>query len=209
MKRSKNNKTARGVVVLLFLVFVLTILPLKTDAVSVFSPFGGKVESYEPAPSSCVELITIPIAAATAGTIWVTVEKIKIKGAKDATVGILRVDGLTIPGLTTIYKNFMYFVPGTSVVGNSINICDVCERVEDIPVVGEICKIDAIKEFATAVCGIVSEDCPIGNIVHKIGTGSAKGELGDVLSMAKEVACSFVGSVPLIGDILGELCDSL
>lgn len=48
MKRSRNNKAARGVVALLILIGLLFILPLRTSAISIFSPFGGKVLTIAP-----------------------------------------------------------------------------------------------------------------------------------------------------------------
>lgn len=166
MKRSKNNETARGVVVLLFLIFVLSILPLRTDAISIFSPFGGKVTAYMPTAPGCA-VFTTAVSIATLGVINPTVEELVV-GSK--TLGILRIDGFTIPGLTTIYEKKFYQAPGTWVLGNSINVCDVCGAAEDIPIVSSICKIGVVSDILDVVCDFVGSTCPIGNLVHKMGT---------------------------------------
>ncbi|KKT90343.1 MAG: hypothetical protein UW92_C0040G0008 [Candidatus Jorgensenbacteria bacterium GW2011_GWA2_45_13] len=199
-------------------VFLFVSIAPSTKAISVFTPFGGKVTNWNPAPSSCISNITVPIAIATFGAVWITVEKLKIGEPNPATVGVLRVNGFTIPALTNIYRNYTYFIPNSWVLGDSINICDLCDAASaNIPFAKNICKIQAVKTFTGAVCKLIGGvgDCPITNLMHQVGVSSpvsaavdsgTKEGLDSVAGKVKGAVCDTLGSIPLIGSLTGLFC---
>jgi len=202
---------------LVFALLIMTMVlvyPNQTKAVSLLTPFGGKVEEYDPAPTTCVSEITLPVATATFFTTWITIEKIKVGKPKGGTFGILRVNFIPVmPPLTNIKKYYAYMVPGTWVLGNSINLCSVCEKVESAgEKVGagfakDFCKsIPGIGEILDAICSIAS-GCPVDNLIYQIGTGSPIG--GVAQNIARTVCKSILDKIPLIGSFLGGVCDSL
>ncbi len=140
----------------------------KVSAFQIFSPFGGKVKSWLPDSPGCAP-ITKAISVATLGTVNITVEELDVSKPKDSKLGILRVDGFNIPGLTNIYKNYAYQTPGTWVLGNSINVCDACDKVKNVPGLGAICDLKPVKEILDVACSTVASDCPITNLVHYMG----------------------------------------
>jgi hypothetical protein len=149
--------------------------PSKSEALSIFSPFGGKVISWTPEAPGCSAL-TAAVSAATLGSVNITVEQLIVGPPKGGTFGILRINGVIPPLLTTVYKNKLYEVPNTWVLGNYLNLCNVCGAVEDIPIVKEICKIPGIKDILDSfvfqeICKAVGHACPISKLIHKIGTG--------------------------------------
>lgn len=158
----------RTVFFLLFACFVVYSIPKDASAAAFISPFGGKIEEYELNASGC-EPLTAAISAATLGTVNLTVEKLKVGNPKGGTFGILRVDGLTIPGLTTIYKKRTYGI-GTWVLGQSINLCDVCESSKNVPILNSVCEIGILKDVLSTVCDFVGESCPVGKLIYKMGT---------------------------------------
>lgn len=202
----------------LMLAFCLTIFfayPTEVKAISILSPFGGKVEEYDPAPETCVYKITLPVAVATAFTTWITIEKIKVGEPKGGTLGVLRVNLIPVmPLLTNIKKYYAYMVPGTWVLGNSLNLCSVCERVESAgekvgaDFVKNFCKsIPGIGEIMEAICGIAG-DCPVNNLIYQIGTGSPLA--GAISDIGKNVCKTILDKIPLIGSFLGDaICDNL
>ena len=164
-----------------FSAFVVTMLvglaivtPLReADAFGVFSPFGGKVVSYNPAPQVCINTVTLPVALATAGTVWLTIEKIEVGPPKGGTLGLARVNGIIPPFITTIYRDGGYMQRGTWVTGTSLNICDVCGKAGDLPGVKQICGvIPGLDTILNTVCGVVGEGCPFNNLIHTMGTSA-------------------------------------
>src|SRR3989338_11418544 len=106
----------------LIFVAVLTLVssvsaPRSADAavVSIFKPFGGKVAMWLPEAPGCA-VFTAAVCAATLGTICPTVEQLEVAPPNGGTFGILRIDGLTIPGLTYIYQKYFYEAPAVNVV---------------------------------------------------------------------------------------------
>jgi len=151
--------------------FIYLATPIKRAcAIQIFTPFGGKVDLWSPSAPGCTA-ITTAISVATLGAVTPTIEELDVsRGSEKETLGILRIDGSTIPELTTLYKNRMYITPGTNVVGNSINLCDICDKLKDVPLVGSICKVGIIKTVFDTVCSIVGNSCPINNLIHNMGT---------------------------------------
>jgi len=89
-----NNKTRKvifGFAIALILVTLSYFLPFskketqKAEALTIFTPFGGKVESWNPVSEACMNQITIPLATATFGTVWLTVDELKVGGPTPAT----------------------------------------------------------------------------------------------------------------------------
>lgn len=150
-------------------VFGASLVPKTTYAISLFTPFGGKIVKYNPAPPACVP-ITVAVSIATLGSINMTIEGITVGAPKPANLGLLRIDGVPIPGLTNIYRNYNYIKPGNWITGNSINVCDACGKVDEIPGMKAICSIPALSEILKAACGIAGEACPFGNLIHNLGT---------------------------------------
>ncbi len=182
----------------------------KAAAIQLFTPFGGEVKSWDPAPASCWSDITAPIAAATAFTVWVTVEKLEVSGPAPATLGVLRVEGATLPFLTNIYKYYTYFIPGSKVVGNSLDLCGLCKATGQIPLAKEICKIPGISDFTSVACKLTGSTCPIGNLVYNIGvsnpaSAAAASGVDQVTKQVTSKICSGVSSLPVIGDLLSAL----
>ncbi len=173
-----NASMQKTLMVLAFLFFVpLLILallerPPEVRAVSIFTPFGGKVKSHS-FPSSCLTLITTPIAAATFSAVWATIEALELEGPANEKLGILRVNGFLIPGLTTIYEKGGYTTPGTWVLGNTINVCDLCGKVSDVPGAKKICSsIPQSDKILGTLCTAATADCPVTNLVYKMGTSA-------------------------------------
>jgi len=205
---------------LLVLCSVIIISPFFANATTLFSPFGGTVKSYNPSPSDCIQSITAPILTATGGTTLVTVEEIEIGEPVPATVGILRVDFFTLPFLTTIYREFSYFVPDTHVVGNYINICEVCSKVGGLTEktglsesASDFCdSIPVLDQFLSTICS-ASGSCPITSLVHQIGISAPdtsnvlKGPQDAVVDLLKNSLCSSIGSIPVIGNIADLFCE--
>ena len=154
-----------SVIVLVPIILIAVLIPpQEAMALSLFTPFGGRVVVWTPEAAGCIE-ITTAIAVATLGTVIVTIEELKVGRPKGGTFGILRIDGFTIPGLTKIYKSRLnYRVPGTWVIGNSFNLCGGGME----GVIGKIAK---------AACDITASACPIGNLIHKMGAGGLFGAL--------------------------------
>jgi hypothetical protein len=217
---NEDRKKFRQTLAVLLIVAILGFIsppPKKAQAISIFTPFGGKVEEYDPAPSMCLTEITTPVAVATAFTTWITIEKVKVGKPKEATLGFLRVNLVPVmPPPTNIKRNYAYFVPGTWVLGNSIDLCGICRRVEQAGEQAEklglgfaknLCKsIPGIGEILDAICGIAG-DCPITNLIYQIGTGSP---IAGVIENAKKTACkTILEKVPLIGSFLSKACDNL
>lgn len=201
--------------------FILIFLPFKVLGISIFTPFGGQVESYNPAPSGCVSAITMPTAAATAFTVWITVEKIEVGQPKPATLGFLRINlAPVMPFLSNWKSNYIYMVPGTYVLGNSFNLCDVCGQIEKIAdkvslnVVKNICdKIKGLDKILKYVCSVAADvgDCPINNLIYQIGSGMPSGGLeGGTkvgFSYVSEMICkTILKEIPLIGQYLSNIC---
>ena len=131
--------------------------PQEAGALSVFSPFGGKVKVWLPEAPGCAG-ITAAVAVATGGTVIMTIEQLKVGPPKGGTFGILRINGMLIPGLTKIYSHKAYQIPGNWVLGNSLDLCK-----SDFA--GEL-----ISEVIGVICGATAGTCPINNLVHKMGT---------------------------------------
>lgn len=165
MKYQTAVRAASALIILGALAFT----PAPASAIQILSPFGGKVTAYNPAPAACLP-ITTAISLATAGTITPTIEEIIVGGPRAATVGLLRIDGFTIPGLTTIYGRGMYMVPGKYVLGNSIDLCDVCNKVEDIPGLSAICDLGPLDDILSGMCDIVGTACPVTNLIYSIAS---------------------------------------
>lgn len=138
--------------------------PSKSEALSIFSPFGGKVVAWSPEAPGCAA-ITTAVSVATFGTINITVDQLIVGPPKAGTFGILRINGFTIPLLFTGYANHAYEVPNTWVLGNAFDVCGA------IPFVRNILG----KTVTDAICGIVGGTCPINKLIHKIGTGGPGG----------------------------------
>ncbi|MBI2278759.1 MAG: hypothetical protein HYU81_01705 [Candidatus Brennerbacteria bacterium] len=201
--------------ILAALVITLVAFPLPTDAISLFSPFGGKVKSWN---LSCIKEITLPVLVATAFSTLVTVEKIEVGEPSETTAGLLRIDLVPIPNPNVVKRNFGYFVPGTNVLGNSINLCDVCKKIKDAgetlggpaKEIGEkFCKsIPAVGEFLDVICSVSSKECPVTNLVYQIGSGSPIGGIveGTASNIISYVCTSVADAVPLVGSFLKELC---
>jgi len=215
MARQKHKKTA---LISSLMIIVIVLLPLKASAFFV-SPFGGKVEKYDPAPADCISNITTPILTATTALgvpTLVTVEQVDIGKPSKAKVGILRVNLFTIPVLTTIHQNFSYFIPETNVLGTYFNICDVCKKVGDATKktgmsesAENFCKgIPVIGEFIDTLCSAAGS-CPITSLVFKMGTSmppiAEKAEKA-VTDTVKKSVCTALGSIPIIGWIVKQFC---
>jgi len=131
--------------------------PQKAGALSIFSPFGGRVTVWLPEAPGCLP-ITAAVGVATAGTVTITIEQLKVGAPKGGTFGILRINGMLVPGLTKIYSHKMYQIPGNWVLGNSFDLC----------------KSDFAGKLGSkvvdAICGVAAGTCPINNLVHKMGT---------------------------------------
>lgn len=189
-----------------------------------FTPFGGKITSYNPVAPGCAA-ITTAVSVATLGSVNLTVEEIKVGNPKSATLGILRINGISVmPPPTNIKMYYSYMVPGTYVLGNSINICSVCSKLDQISdkiglkFLKDFCSntegIDIILEKA---CGVVGEACPINNLIYQIGTSmpfsvsggitGALGGLGD-FSFVKSGVCGYVNNLNLPKNLLTNLCGS-
>ncbi|MFH1192936.1 MAG: hypothetical protein V1656_01300 [Candidatus Jorgensenbacteria bacterium] len=160
----------RQTVAAIILIFLFALAaPSSTRAFSLFSPFSGKVTAWLPEAVGCAE-ITAAISIATLGTVNVTIEELEVGTEKPVTLGLLRVDGATVPGLTTIYRNSTYFIPGVNVLGLSLNLCNFCEQVGDVPFVGKICDIPIVGNVLKAVCDITGSTCPFTNLIYSIGS---------------------------------------
>jgi len=158
----------------LFLITVF-ISPEEVKAFSIFSPFGGKVESWLPTAPACEPLLR-SISVLSGFTVNITIEELKVGKPKGGTFGILRINGLTIPGLTTIYKHQgSYMIPGTWVLGLSIDICNVCNKITEgnkgLSFLKKICETEGVAEIIEVGCKALGEGCPINNLVYKIGAG--------------------------------------
>ncbi|MFH1161709.1 MAG: hypothetical protein V1696_00290 [Candidatus Jorgensenbacteria bacterium] len=190
--------------------------PSETRALQIFTPFGGKVKSYVPAPAACISEITLPILVATFFTTLVTIEQIDVGDPTSATLGLLRVELVPIPNINAVKRNFAYFVPGTNVLGNSIDLCGICKKVEEV---GEkvgtgfaknLCKsIPISEELLDEICQLASASgCPVDNLIYQIGSGSPIGVPieGVIFKGASMVCNAVIGSIPLVGDLLKKLC---
>jgi len=175
-------KHKTSVLILIIVFTLINFLPQKTNAtIKIFSPFGGKVESYNPIPEECITKITTPIAILTGFTLWVTVEEIKVGKPKGGTFGILRVNGISVmPPPTNIKSYGAYMVPNTWVLGQSINICNVCKKLNEFASTTEtfginienLCKsIPYIGNILDKICFAIGSACPVTNLVYQIGTG--------------------------------------
>jgi hypothetical protein len=145
---------------LILLVLILTsvfLKPNKTNAFSIIKPFGGRVLSWLPEAPGCAH-ITTAVSLATGGTIIPTIEQLKVGGAFGGTFGILRVNGLTLPSLTTIYSNKMHEIPGRWVLGSYVNIC----QTDNLP--------GKLGEIANIACAISGDSCPINKLIYKISS---------------------------------------
>lgn len=162
--------------VFLIILILSVVVPQTASADVLFSPFGGRVISWLPSAPGCFPL-TAAICVATLGTICPNVEELIVGPPQQATLGIFRIDGATIPGVTTIYREYAYEIPGTWVLGNSINICNVCGSIDEIDVPGidsvlaPICENEITEAILGTVCDFVDSACPVTNLVHKMGTG--------------------------------------
>jgi len=153
--------------------------PSQSEAVSPFTPFGGKVAFWLPSAPGCLP-ITSAICIATVGLFCPTIESLTIippgvevnaeSVAQGKTIGILRVQGSTIPGITTIYEKQVYETPGINVLGNTINLCNLCGG-EENTFTNLICGNEIVRQFTDSIC-VVSETslCPVTNLLFKIGT---------------------------------------
>lgn len=165
-------KTYQKILLAAFLSLIF-LMPYKTDAIGIFTPFGGKILTWSPVAPGCAPFTTA-VCVATLGTICPTVEELIIAPPKGGTFGILRVDGMTIPGLTTIYEKYLYQTPAITVLGKSINICNMCDNLSGIPGIGSItdvvCDIPAVSDIVDTLCDFVGSACPVGNLIYKMGT---------------------------------------
>jgi hypothetical protein len=169
-KKRMSGLMATSIIIALPLIIAAIVLPTKkTEAIGIFSPFGGKVLSWLPLSSGCTA-ITTAVSAITLGVINISVEELKVGPPNGGTFGILRVNGVTIPGLTTIYSNYNYWTPGVNVIGNSINICDVCGKAKNVPGAKFICELPVISKILDFGCDAIGTACPLTNLVHKIGS---------------------------------------
>lgn len=141
------------------LVLVAILSPERSGAFSLFTPFGGRVTAYSPEAPGCSP-ITVAVSAATLGTVNITFEEIVVGPPRPGTFSIIRINGKTVPGLTKIYNNYLYFKPGAWVLGDSLDLC-VFPGVRDL--LGDT--------VADTICAISSTTCPITRIVHRIGSG--------------------------------------
>lgn len=160
----------------IFLVFFfgsMLVFPKETQAIGIFSPFSGKVALWSPTAPGCAP-ITAAVCVATLGSVCPTIEELVVAPPNGGTFGILRVDGVPVPGLTTIYRNYAYQAPGTLVIGKSINICGICKNISDIPGIKSItkalCDIPAVSKIVDTVCQSAGGVCPVGNLIYKMGT---------------------------------------
>lgn len=195
------------------LTFLALATPQSANALSLFSPFGGKVKNYNPAPAACVSEITLPILVATFFTTLVTVEQIDVGDPTPATLGLLRVQLIPVPNPNAVKRNFAYFVPGTNVIGNSIDLCGICKKVEKggeklgVGFVKNLCKsIPVIGKFLDTICQL--SGCPVTNLVYQIGAGSPIGGAveGGISKGASVVCNAIAGSIPLVGNLLKKIC---
>jgi len=175
-----NQRKQKIIIILALIIFIPLLLiaifmsPEEVKAINIFSPFCGKVKSWLPNAPGCMDL-TLAVEVATFGSITLTVEELKIGPPKGGTFGILRINGYTIPGLPTFYKYNSYMTPGSWVIGSSINICDICDKIinkgfKGLSFAKKICESKGIKEILDAGCDLVGENCPINNLIYKIGT---------------------------------------
>lgn len=193
--------------------------PFSARAGLLFSPFGGKVESWNLA---CIKEITLPVFFATGFTTLVTVEELKVGKPTSATVGLLRVDFIPVPNPNAMKRNFGYFVPTNNVLGTSIDLCSICnvakearEKVggeagesvkkfcDSLPIVGELLK---------TVCSAASvAGCPVTNLVYHVGSGSPLGVVAESAEKTAQAAVSklcttALNAIPLVGSLLADLC---
>ncbi len=163
-----------SIVLAVFLIpAVFFAFPGEVRGITIFDPFGGRVVTWLPSAPACTPFTTA-VCVATLGTVCPTVEELVVGPPKNSTLGILRVDGMLIPGLTTIYEKYSYHIPGTAVVGKSINICNICENLSGIPGVGAIsdliCDLPVVSDIVDTICEFVGGSCPVGNLIYKMGT---------------------------------------
>ncbi len=155
--------------VLLAAGLLVSFVPTPASA-AILTPFGGRVLSWNPAPPGCYP-IQAAIIVATLGSISPTVEQIVVGPPRKATLGLLRINGLTIPGLTTIHNNGGYEIPGGAVTGMSINLCDVCGKFNKVPGVKALCKLKPLGDILSTMCEAVGgASCPINNLIYSIGS---------------------------------------
>jgi hypothetical protein len=157
--------------ILFLFIFVNLHLPQKAHAESILvSPFGGKISSYS--PIAC-EALTAAVAAATAGTVTINVEKITILDTSSKTRDLAMLDiivgGTPIPlsllGIQKVHMYYNYFMPGVYVLGDAWSLNKICDSA-----FGKV-----LKKFGLDICGIITKTlgktCGISEIVHQIGTG--------------------------------------
>ncbi|OGI69047.1 hypothetical protein A3A09_01360 [Candidatus Nomurabacteria bacterium RIFCSPLOWO2_01_FULL_42_20] len=226
-----NNKTRKvifGFAIALILVTLSYFLPFskketqKAEALTIFTPFGGKVESWNPVSEACMNQITIPLATATFGTVWLTVDELKVGGPTPATLGILRLYGVQlipppvpILNFAGVYEWFNFYTPEVWTLGDSINICGVCGKIEDIPAAAEICNAisslgngtDEVSgdswnfNIVNCLCGAVSGDlsqCANGSETETTTEGGESGE--GICPITNLVLKIGTGLVPDVGE---------
>ncbi|MEW6616972.1 MAG: hypothetical protein AB1333_00965 [Patescibacteria group bacterium] len=152
------------------LIVVSLFFPVKDvrAEVSIIKPFGGKVITWLPSAPGCIAFTTA-VSLATFGTINPTVEELVVAPPNGGTFGILRVNLLPVPP-TKIYSYNQYQLPGTNVLGSSINVCDACEALDKLPFLKDICKTGVLKSIIGTICDFVGGACPVTNLIYKMGT---------------------------------------
>ncbi len=160
----KKNHIHIIISLIIFIPLVATAIilsPSEASAISATSPFGGKVKTWIPEDPKCAD-ITTEIMAATAGTVIITIERLEVEGPNGGTFGILRVDGATLPLLTTIYDYNSYMIPGNWVIGSSFDLCNAGSKLLG----------DGLGKAVGKVCNLAGDGggCPINNLVHKVGS---------------------------------------
>lgn len=154
-------------ITLLFLIISISLGNMASAAISPISPFGGKVVTWLPSAPGCIAFTTA-VSVATLGTINPTVEQLIVAPPNGGTLGILRINLLPVP--TIIHTHQQYQLPGTYVLGSSVNICDACKALDKLPFLKDICKTGILKDILGTICGFVGGACPITNLILKMGT---------------------------------------
>ena len=166
------------IISVVFALVTIFILPPKVRALSIFSPFGGKIQFPGVVPAIGCLSIRAAVLAATAGSIDISVDQMKVGPPSKKTFGSLKINGVQVmPPPTNIYKESLGGIPRipqTWVLGKSINICEVCNLADNVPSASAICKkIPGMDKIIDAVCGTVGSSCPITNLVYEIGSGKS------------------------------------
>ncbi len=163
-----KHSTSKKIAIFLLVVFFFFTGKTAHAFISPINPFGGRVVLWSPVAPGCVSF-TAAVAIATLGTVIPTVEELIVAPPHGGTFGILRVNGIPVPP-TTIHIYNQYQLPGTNVLGSSINICDACDAIDEIPFLKGVCEMGILKDILGVICDFVGGTCPITNLIFKMGT---------------------------------------